>query len=324
MQAIIFDKVGGPGVLKVKQVEDPKKFKKNDVLVKHTAIGVNFTDVCFRRGQYKMMQKMPAILGMEACGVVEAVASGVSEFKEGDRVAYCTGGMGAYSEKRIIDKSKLVLVPSEISDSVAAGSLLKGLAAHSFLFRAFIAKRAKRILVHSAAGGVGHFLCQWAKSLGIETIGTVSGNEKVAIASENGCTYVINRKNTDFVKEVFELTNNEGVGAVYDGIGKDTLDQSLSVLWPMGICLFYGESSGDKRNVNMGHVIKNSLFLTRPSVAMYKANRVELALGAAELFGNIKKGVLRPHITEYEFKDVAKAHKDLESGQSKGSLVLKL
>lgn len=323
MQAIILDKPGAPNHLKVKQVEDPKKFRKNDVLVRHTAIGVNFFDVCFRRGQYPIVKEMPAILGMEACGVVEAVASGVKEFKEGDRVAYCTGGTGAYVEKRIIDKTKLVLVPPEISDSVAAGSMMKGMAAHSFLFRAFIAKRVKRILVHSAAGGVGQFLCQWAKSMGIEVIGTVGNNEKVAIASENGCTFVINRKNSDFVKDVFDLTNGEGVGAVYDGIGKDTLNKSLTTLWPMGMCISYGESSGSQKSLNMDYLVKNSLYITRPTVAMYKSNRIELALGAAEMFSNIKKGVLKPHITEYEFKDVAKAHKDLESGQSKGSLVLK-
>lgn len=324
MQAIILDKVGGPGVLKVKQVEDPKKFKKDDVLIRQTAIGVNFFDVCFRKGQYPIVKGMPAVLGTEACGVVEAVGSGVKEFKEGDRVAYCTGGIGAYVEKRIIDKKHLITVPQDISDSVAAGSMLRGLAAHSFLFRAFIAKRTKRILVHSAAGGVGQFLCQWAKSMNIEVIGTVGNNEKVAVASENGCTFVINRKNSDFVKDVLDLTNGEGVGAVYDGIGKDTLNKSLTTLWPMGICLSYGESSGSQKSLNMDYLVKNSLYITRPTVAMYKSNRVELALGAAEMFSNIKKGILKPHITEYEFKDVAKAHKDLESGQTKGSLILKL
>ncbi len=324
MQAIILGKTGGPGNLKVQEVADPKKFMKNDVLIRQTAIGVNFFDVCFRKGQYPIVKDMPAVLGMEACGVVEAVASGVKEFKEGDRVAYCTGGTGSYVEKRIIDKSKLVMVPKGISDSVAAGSLLKGMAAHSFLFRAYMARRAKRILVHSAAGGVGQFLCQWARSMKLEVVGTVGSAEKVAVASENGCTYVINRKNSDFVKETMELTNGQGVGAVYDGIGKDTLEKSLKTLWPMGICLSYGDASGDVPNLNLNYLVQNSLFLTRPTVAMYKSNRAELVLGAGELFVNIQKGILKPHITEYEFKDVAKAHQDLESGQTKGSLVLKL
>ncbi len=324
MQAIILDKVGGPGNLKVKQVEDPKKFKKNDVLVKQNAIGINFFDVCFRKGQYKIDGKMPAILGMEACGVVEAVASGVTEFKVGDRVAYCTGGIGAYVEKRIIDKRHLVIVPKDISDSVAAGSLLKGMAAHTFLFRAYIARRAKRILVHSAAGGVGQFLCQWAKSLKLEVIGTVGNAEKVAVASENGCTYVINRKNSDFVKEVMNLTNGQGVGAVYDGIGKDVFNKSMNLLWPMGIYLSYGDVSGKEENFDLNYLVKHSLYLTRPTVSLYKANRAELVLGAGELFNNIRKGVLKPHITEYEMKDIAKAHQDLESGQTKGSLVIKL
>ena len=187
-----------------------------------------------------------------------------------------------------------------------------------------MARRAKRILVHSAAGGVGQFLCQWARAMKLEVIGTVGSADKVAVASENGCTYVINRKNSDFAKEVMELTNGQGVGAVYDGLGKETLNKSLTTLWPMGICLAYGEASGLQENLNLNYLVKNSLYITRPTVAIYKANRAELVLGAGELFSNIKRGILNPHITEYEFKDAARAHKDLESGKTKGSLVLKL
>lgn len=324
MQAIILGKTGGPGSLKVKEIEDPKKFKKNDVLIRQRAIGVNFFDVCFRKGQYSISGEMPAIIGMEACGVVEAVASGVKEFKVGDRVAYCTGGIGAYAEKRIIDKEKLVAVPPAISDTMAAGSLMKGLAAHSFLFRAFMVRKARIILVHSAAGGVGQFLCQWAKFMKIQVIGTVGSEEKVAAARNNGCDFVINRKSADFYEEVKKYTNGQGVGAVYDGIGKDTLDKSLACLRPMGICLSYGDASGGYSDFNLDRLVQNSLYLTRPTLAMYKSNRVELALGAGELFSLIERGVLKPKITEYDFKDVAKAHKDLESGNSIGSLVLKL
>lgn len=324
MQAIILGKIGGPGNLKVREVEDPKKFRKNDVLIKQSAIGVNYFDVCFRKGQYPIAKELPAIIGMEACGVVEAVASGVKEFKAGDRVAYCTGGIGAYAEKRIIDKSKLIVVPPSISDAMAAGSLMKGLAAHSFLFRAFMVRKAKRILVHSAAGGIGQFLCQWAKFMKVEVIGTVSGEEKVAAARSNGCDLVINRKNSDFYEEVKKYTEEKGVGAVYDGIGKDTLDKSLACLWPMGICLSYGDVSGGYSNFNLDRLVQNSLYLTRPTLAMYKSNRVELALGAGELFSLIERGALKPKITEYDFKDVARAHKDLESGKTTGSLVLKL
>ncbi len=323
MQAIIIEKTGGASMLKIKDIELPKKFNKDDVLIRHTAIGVNFFDVCFRRGQYKT-DRDPIILGTEACGIIEAVGSNVKDFKVGDRVAYATGPIGAYAQKRIIDKHHLVLVPQNITDVVAAGSLLKGFAAHSLLFRVYLAKRAKRILVHSAAGGVGQFLCQWARAMGVEVIGVVGSQEKVAHALENGCRYVINAQKGDFLQEVMKITQNEGVGVVYDGVGKDSLVKSLQCLWPMGLCVSHGESSGSTPDLNLNYLVENSLYLTRPILALYKANRIELALAAGEIFDLIARGILRPKITEYNFKDVAQAHSDLESRKTSGSLVLKL
>ncbi len=322
MQAIILNKVGEASNFKIREVEDPKP-QKNEVLIRHTAIGVNFFDVCFRRGQYKLSQ-MPVTLGTEACGVVEALGSGVTEFRVGERVAYATGPIGSYCEKRAINKNYVISVPQNIGDTVVAGSLMKGLMAHTLLFRVFLVKRAKRILVHAAAGGVGQFLCQWSRSLGVEVIGTVGSDAKFMRAQSNGCSHVINYKSKDFVEELANITNSGGVGAVYDGVGKDTINKSMDCLWPLGICISYGEASGAIEKIDPNRLVPNGLFFTRPTLAVYKTNRIELALGAAELFALLGKGILKPQITTYSFQDVAKAHKALESRASTGSLVLTL
>lgn len=323
MQAIIIKKVGDSSVLKLGKADEPKITKKSDILIKQTAIGVNFFDIGFRNGQYALPE-LPTTLGLEACGVIEKVGSNVTEFKVGERVAYATGGIGAYAEKRVINKHHVVLVPKEVSDVQAAGSLMKGLMAHALLHRVYIATRGKRILVHAAAGGVGHILCQWAKYLKLEVIGTVGSEDKIPFAKSLGCDHVINYKANNFVEEIAKITKNQGVGLVYDGVGKDTLEKSIDCLWPMGMCVSYGESSGAPNKLDLNLLVRNSLYITRPTLALYKINRIELALGAAEVFGAIEKGIIKPKITTYAFKDVAKAHQDLEGRKSVGSLVLTL
>lgn len=318
MQAIVLDKAGGH--LKIEKLEDPKP-KSDEVLIKQTAIGVNFFDVSFRRNQYQI-SKFPAILGMEACGIIEAVGAGVTDYKVGERVAYATGGIGAYAEKRVINQHHLVIPPQELTDIQVAGSLLKGLMAHALLHRVYISVRAKRILIHAVAGGVGHLLCQWAKHLGLEVIGTVGLNDKIAFAKGLGCDHVINYKETNFVDEVAKITNHDGVGLVYDSVGKDTLEKSLECLWPMGMCVSFGESSGNTEKLDLNRLLMNSLYLTRPTLALYKSNRIELTLSANEVFAALTSGVLKPKITTYAFKDFAKAHEDLEKRKSVGSLVL--
>lgn len=322
MQAIVLHKAGDAGNFKIEKVEDPKP-KKDEVLVKHTAIGVNFFDVCFRRGQYSLSQ-MPATLGLEACGIVEAVGSEVKNFKVGERVAYATGGIGAYAEKRAINQNHLVIPPQNLTDTQVAGALFKGLTAHALLHRVYIAVRAKKILVHSAAGGVGHILCQWAKHLGLEVIGTVGSDQKIPLAKSNGCDHVINYKTQNFVEEIAKITNYGGVGLVYDSVGKDTLEKSLECLWPMGMCVSFGESSGNTDKLDLNKLFGNSLYLTRPTMALYKSNRVELALSAEEVFIAVGKGIIKPQITTFAFKDVAKAHEALESRATTGSIVLTL
>lgn len=321
MQAILLTKIGDVGGLKIKEVEDPKP-KKHEVLVKHTAIGINFFDICLRRGQYKFAAELPVILGNEACGIVEAIGSEVRDFKVGDRVAYATGPMGAYAQKRAIDQKYLIIVPKNLTDVQVAGCLLKGLMAHTLLFRVYLARRAKKILIHSAAGGLGQLLCQWSRALGIEVIGTVGSDAKISAALANGCHHVINYKKNDFLQELGKITQNNGVGMVLDGVGKDSLEKSMACLWPMGICISYGESSGNTAPLDLNSMALNSTFLTRPTMALYKSNRVELALGAYEVFNGMVRGFLKPQITTYNFKDVQKAHKALENRETTGSLVL--
>jgi len=320
MQAIVLHKVGDAGNLKLEKVGDVKP-KRNEVLIKHTAIGVNNFDLAFRSGRYKL-SKLPAVLGMEACGIIEEVGADVRDYKVGERVAYATGGIGAYAEKRVIDANFLVVPPSNLTDVQVAGTLFKGLTAHALLHRVYISKRAKRILVHSAASGVGHILCQWAKYLGLEVIGTVGSDEKTNFARTHGCDHVINYRSKNFVSEVARITNNEGVGLVYDSVGKDTFEKSLQCLWPMGMCVTFGESSGACDKFDLNQLLVNSLFVTRPTMALYKANRIELVLSADEVFAAVSKEIVKLKITTYKFSDVAKAHRDLESRNTVGSLVL--
>ncbi|MBM3580067.1 MAG: quinone oxidoreductase [Alphaproteobacteria bacterium] len=320
MKAITLHKAGDASHFRFENLNEPNP-GKGEVLIKQTAVGVNFFDVCFRRGQYQI-SKMPTTLGMEGCGVIEKVGEGVTDYKPGERVAYATGGIGAYAEKRVINQHHLVIPPKELTDIQVAGSLFKGLMAHTLLHRVYVAVRAKRILVHAVTGGVGHILCQWAKYLGLEVIGTVGSNDKIAFAQSLGCNHVINYKTTNFVEEISKLTNKEGVGLVYDGIGKDTLEKSLQCLWPMGMCVSFGEASGNTEKLDLNHLIANSLYITRPTLALYKANRIELTLSANEVFAAITKGIIKTKITSYAFKDAVKAHKDLESRATTGSLVL--
>jgi NADPH2:quinone reductase len=265
--------------------------KKDEVIVQNKAIGINFFDHAFRSGQYKL-NKFPAILGLEASGVIVALGSEVKDFKLGDRVAYVNAGIGAYAERKAVNVYNLIPVPSDITDEQVASCLLKGLMAHTLLHRVYIASLVKKILIHSVAGGVGHILCQWAKYLNIEIIGTVGSDDKMDYARSIGCSYVINYKTQNLVEEVAKITNHEGVGVVYDGVGKDTLEKSLECLWPMGMCVSFGEASGNTDKLDLNYLVTNSLYLTRPTLALYKANRIELVLSAAEVFAAMEQGIL--------------------------------
>ncbi len=321
MQAIILNKIGGAGNLKIENVADPVP-SKHEVVVKNNYIGINFFDICFRKGQYKLT-KMPSILGFEACGYVEKIGSEVVDFKVGQRVAYATAGIGAYATKKAINQNFLIKVPDSLTDAQVAGCLFKGLTAHALLNRVYLAFKVKKILIHAVAGGVGHILCQYAKFQGLEVFGTVGSDAKIPIAKSFGCDHVINYTKDNFVQEIAKITNNGGVGMVYDSIGKDNVNKSLQCLWPMGICVAFGDSAGEVEQLDQDLMFSNSLYYTRPMMPMYKSNRAELIISADEIFAAVARGIVRLQVTEYDFKDVAKAHKALENRETTGSLVLK-
>ncbi|XP_078155826.1 groES-like zinc-binding alcohol dehydrogenase family protein [Carex rostrata] len=321
VKAIRVHELGGPEVLKWEEVElgEPKE---GEIRVKNKAIGVNFIDVYFRKGVYKAAA-FPFTPGMEAVGVVTAVGPGLTGRQVGDVVGYAGQPMGSYSEEQILPASAVVTVPSSIDYSVAASVMLKGMTAHMLLRRVFKVEEGHKILVHAAAGGVGSLLCQWGKALGATVIGTVSTEQKAAQASEDGCDHVIISTKEDFVAKVNEITEGKGVDVVYDSIGKDTFQGSLSTLKSRGYMVSFGQSSGTPDPLPLSELAAKSLFLTRPSLMAYTATRDELLQSAGELFTNVALGTLRVRVNHtYPLSEAARAHADLEARKTSGSIVL--
>src|SRR5713226_8489329 len=274
-KAIVVSQNGGPEVLKMQQWPVPSP-GPGEALVRHRAIGLNFVEIYFRAGVYPA-PSMPFVPGTEAAGVVEAVGTNVTEVKVGDRVAYASGPLGAYSEARVIPARFLVKLPNSISDETAAAVLLKGLTAHFLVFSTFPVKPGDTILAHAAAGGVGLILCQWAKHLGATVIGTVGSDEKAKLAKAHGCDHPIIYTREDFVERVKEITKGEKLAVVYDGIGKDTWPKSLDCLRPTGLMVSFGQSSGAIGPVELGILAaKGSLFITRPTLNTYAAKRPDM------------------------------------------------
>lgn len=322
MRAIVVRQTGGPEVLRVENIPEPKAPGPGQVLLRQTAIGVNFMDIYYRKGFYKSA-RVPFVPGMEGAGVIEAVGSGVDMFQPGQRVAYATARSGAYAEKRLIRADMLTGIPDDVDDRTAVAILAKGLTAHYLIFRTFRVKQGDPILVHAAAGGVGQILCQWAKHRGATIIGTVSSEEKAAIARKAGCHYPVIYTQQDFVQTVMQVTNNEGVAVAYDSVGKDTFHKSLASLRPLGLMVSYGQASGPIPPVNIMELAPKGLFLTRPTLQLYKSNRMELLLSAAEVYASMKKGILTPALGQtYKLEDAAKAHADIENRRTIGSTVL--
>ncbi len=320
-RAIRIHEYGGPEVLRREEIEVPEP-GPGEVLLRHSAIGLNYIDIYNRRGLYPMAE-LPAVLGREAAGVVEAVGEGVREVRPGDRVAYVMHA-GAYSEKRCIPASALVPLPEDIADEQAAAMLLKGLTAHYLLRRTFRVQPGQTILFHAAAGGVGLIACQWAKHLGATVIGTVGSEEKARLAQEHGCDYPIVYTREDFVARVREITKGEGVPVVYDSVGQATFQRSLDCLQPLGSMVSFGQASGPVPPLDIGILAqKGSLYLTRPTLATYVARREDLLRGAEELFEVVRRGIVRIEIRQrYPLREAAQAHRDLEARRTAGSTVL--
>ncbi|HLX62264.1 MAG TPA: quinone oxidoreductase [Planctomycetota bacterium] len=318
--AIRLYEVGGPEKMRWEEVA-AKQPGDNEVLVRNTAVGLNFIDTYHRSGLYPV--PLPATLGMEGAGVVEATGKKVAEFKTGDRVAYA-GIPGAYAEEILCPAARLVKIPAGIDDKIAAAVMLKGMTAWYLVRRTFKVKTGDTILMHAAAGGVGQILCQWAKHLGAVVIGTVGSDEKATLAKKAGCKHVIVTSKEKFVERVKAIRKGAGVPVVYDGVGKDTFMDSLDCLARRGLMVSFGNASGAVPPFNPGILAqKGSLFLTRPTLNDYTASRDDLLVAARELFAVIKNKAVKVSINQtYPLREAAQAHFDLEARKTTGSTVL--
>ena len=320
-KSIIIKKNGGPEVLELEDVKvgspGPEEIK-----VTNHAIGLNYIDTYHRSGLYPL--KLPSGIGLEAAGKVEEIGSNVKEFNIGDNIAYASMPLGAYSQQRIIPSKIAVKVPEGITHKQAATLMTKGLTTNYLICKTYKLKAGETVLFHAAAGGVGQIFCQWAKSLGCAVIGTVGSDEKIELAKKYGCDEVINYSKENFKDRVMEITNNEGLPVVYDGVGKVTLEKSLACLKMRGMMVSFGNASGKLDPVDVGKLIApKGLYLTRPSIAHYTATREELDEASQMLFEMVKSGKVKVELfKKYKLKDVIDAHKDLEGRKILGPAVI--
>jgi len=320
-KAIRISRHGGPEVMELVDVELAAP-GPGQAQVRHEAIGLNFIDVYHRTGLYP--QPLPAGLGMEGAGVVEAVGEGVTDVKVGDRVAYAGGPIGAYAQARNLPAATLLVLPENVGFDTAAAMMLQGLTVQYLLHRTVALKAGDTIVFHAAAGGVGLIACQWAKVLGVTLIGTVGSAEKAALAAEHGAAHVINYNTENFTDRVREITGGKGVRAVYDSIGKDTFIGSLDCLAPLGTMVSFGNASGPVESFALAELAKRgSLYVTRPSMGAYLSTRAELEAAAKSLFGVVASGAVKVDVRQrYALADVAQAHRDLEGRKTTGSTIL--
>ena len=320
-QAIRFHQTGGPEVLKWENV-DVSQPARGEVRVRNTAIGVNFIDTYQRSGLYQL--PLPSGLGSEAAGVVEAVGPGVDGLSPGDRVAGCTGPIGAYSTERVMPADRLVKLPDGIEERTAAAMMLKGLTVQYLFRQTYPLKAGETILFHAAAGGVGLIACQWARALGVTMIGTVSSDAKAELARQYGCAHTIVYTRENFVERVKQITGGNGVPVVYDSIGKDTFPASLDCLSPRGLFVSFGSSSGPVPPLNLMMLsLKGSLYVTRPTLFTYAANHAALDPMASEHYTLVKQGKIKPDARQtFALKDAAEAHRALEGRKTTGATLL--
>ena len=320
-KAIIIKKNGGPEVLELQDVKVGAP-GPDEIKVTNYAIGLNYIDTYHRSGLYPL--KLPSGIGLEAAGKVEEVGSNVKEFNIGDNIAYASVPLGAYSQQRIIPSKIAVKVPEGISHKQAATLMTKGLTTNYLLTKTYKLKAGETVLFHAAAGGVGQIFAQWANSIGAKVIGTVGSDEKIKVAKENGYAHVINYSKEDFAKKVLNITNNEGVPAVFDGVGKRTFQGSISCLKVRGMLISFGNASGPLDPVNVPKDIQpRGLYLTRPSIGQYFTNRKELQAGADQIFEKVKFGKVKIRIfKKYKLSEARYAHADLEARKLTGPAIL--
>lgn len=318
--AIRFYEPGPPDVMRWEPVEVGEP-GPGEIQVAHAAVGLNFADTYFRSGLYPA--PLPAGLGVEGAGVIEAIGPDVVDFAVGDRVTYTGSPLGAYSTQRVMRTGSLIRLPDAIPFDAAAAMTMRGLTAAYLLRRIHDLRAGDTVLLHAAAGGVGLIFCQWAELLGIRVIGTVSTEQKAEVARAHGCHEVILYPEEDVAARVRQLTGGAGVPVVYDSIGATTFETSLNALAPRGLLVCFGTSSGPIPPIDaMRLAVKGSLFVTRPALADYIADPAERAALAGELFGHVASGRIRIEINQrYDLAEAIRAHRDLESGKTVGSSV---
>jgi len=319
-KAIRIHAYGGPEVMHWEDVPRPEP-GPGEALVHHGAVGLNYIDIYFRTGLYKTT--LPTVLGMEGAGTVTAVGDGVSVVRTGDRVAYAGGPLGAYASERVIAADRLVKLPDAIDFNTAAAMMLQGMTAQYLLRRTHEVKAGETVVVHAAAGGVGLIMCQWAKHLGATVIGVVSTPQKAELARHNGADHTV-VGHASLPAEVKRITGGAMVPVVYDSVGKDTFMASLDCLAPLGLMVSFGNASGPVPPVDLALLnAKGSLFLTRPSLGTYTAQRADLERVANDLFGVVEKGGVKIRVNQtFPLRDAAAAQTALESRKTTGSTVL--
>tara|TARA_A100001037_G_scaffold166067_1_gene149414 strand:- start:498 stop:1478 length:981 start_codon:yes stop_codon:yes gene_type:complete len=322
VKAVRIHEFGEVDVLKIEDVEvgDPGPGR---LRLRHTVIGFNFLDIAVRKGIYPVLPELPSVLGTEAAGVVEAVGEGVEGFAEGDRVAYAATLPGAYAEGRLIDASQVVALPDDVSDEVAAASMLKGMTAEYLIHRCYAPAAGETALVHAAAGGVGLFMCQWLAAKGVSVIGTVGSDEKKDTILANGAAHAVNYKTENFQEVVRGVTGGTGVDVVYDSVGKDHYQRSIDSLRPRGWMVNFGNASGALPPIDSVELnVKGSLIFTKASMRFYQLTREELEGSAATLFTALAAGDVKTVIGQrYSLDHVATAHTDVAEGRTTGSTV---
>jgi len=320
-RAVKIEKNGGPEVLKL-SVINLEKPSVDEVTIEHKAIGLNFIDTYHRSGLYPL--ELPSGIGAEGAGIIKEVGSKVKDFSVGDRVAYAGAPLGAYSTERNYPVKNLVKIPEGVDLEVAATLMTKGLTAYYLLFKTYPVSSSETILFHAAAGGVGQFFCQWAKSIGCKVIGTVGSDEKINIAKKNGCDFVINYSKDNFAEKVLEFTKGKGVPVVYDGVGKNTFHKSIECLKTRGMMVSFGNASGPIENIDVKKSIQpKGLYFTRPAMWHYLTTKDKIKEGADKLFETIKLGKIKIEIfKKYRLHEVVQAHKDLESRKIIGSAII--
>ncbi len=319
---VIIEAPGGPEAMKIVEAEIGAP-GPGEIAIRHEACGLNFIDVYHRSGLYPL--PMPAAIGMEGSGVVEAVGEGVTHLRTGDRAAYAAMPPGAYCNRRVMPATQVCRLPDAISFEEGAAMMLKGLTAQYLLRRTARLEPGDVILFHAAAGGVGLIACQWARALGVTLIATAGSDEKCALAEAHGAAHVINYRTEDFVARVREITGGQGVKAVMDSVGKDTWEGSLNCLSPFGLMISFGNASGKAPPLDVGTLAaKGSLYVTRPTLFTHIRTREACQEMADELFAVVSRGDVRIPIEQtYPLAEVAQAHRDLEARKTTGATILK-